>query len=208
MRKYYYPLTDKTDFQARCVRRDRKQVRSGTFCPLAYLLQYHIRGVKKGVLKHMIQHFQLLLSANEMHIRTLNNLAVNYFELGLQDLSYHIWDELFHEIQRDSNYDHRLIPIISCNMGNVLRKTGYYEESYRVLLQGLDGCFGTGAMYAMPELILQLSFLRMKFGHMKEARSLYKYGTHLLLWTKQSNMSYPMEEGMKQDFLLYCKEDK
>lgn len=59
MRKYYYPLTDKTDFQARCVRCDRKQVRSGTFCPLAYLLQYHIRGVKKGVLKHYDTTFSI-----------------------------------------------------------------------------------------------------------------------------------------------------
>lgn len=37
-------------------------------------------------------YYQLLMSPDkELGIKTLNNVAVNYFELGLCDLSYQIW---------------------------------------------------------------------------------------------------------------------
>ena len=108
-------------------------------------------------------YYQLLMSSDkELDIKTLNNVAVNYFELGLWDLSYQIWDELYHGIQSSPENYSVLLPVISCNMGNALRQTGYYEEAYRVLMQGLKRCCGTGAIYAMPELVMQLSILRMK----------------------------------------------
>ena len=65
----------------------------------------------------------MMTTENEMSIRTLNNVAVEYFELGLRNLSYQIWDELYHKIQRDaSDYD-ALKPVISCNKGN-MKKPG------------------------------------------------------------------------------------
>ncbi len=155
-----------------------------------------------------MRYYQLLMSSEkELSIKTLNNVAVNYFELGLWDLSYQIWAELYHGIQRSSENYNGLLPVISCNMGNALRQTGYYEEAYRVLMQGLKRCFVTGAIYALPELILQLSIVRMKRGNTEEAKSLYSFGKSIFRWSRQANMNQSMEEIMEQDFLLYCTED-
>ena len=152
--------------------------------------------------------YQLLLSADkEMDIKILNNVAVNYFELGLWDLSYQIWDELYHGIQSSPENYNMLMPVISCNMGNALRQTGYYEEAYRVLMQGLKRCCGTGVIYAMPELILQLSILRMKRGNIQEANLLYTLGKNIFCWSRQLDMDKSIEEIMEQDFLLYCTDD-
>lgn len=152
----------------------------------------------------MAQYQFLMSTDKEQNIRTLNNVAVEYFGLGLQDLSYQIWDELFHKIQRSpENYD-GLLPVISCNMGNVLRQTGYYEEAYRICRQGLKRCFGTGAIDAMPELVLQLSILNKQLGNAEEAESLYSFGKNIFRWRKQSVIHHTMEEMMEQDILLYC----
>lgn len=154
-----------------------------------------------------MSNFYLLMAAdNELHIKTLNNVAVEYFGLGLQDLSYQIWDELYHKIQSDSKGYEELLPVISCNMGNVLRQTGYYEEAGRVLTQGLKRCFGTGKTYAMPELIMQLSILRMISGHAQEANSMYSFGKNIYRWSRQINMGQSIEDIMERDFLLYCEE--
>ncbi len=153
-------------------------------------------------------YYQLLMSSDkELDIKTLNNVAVNYFELGLWDLSYQIWDELYHGIQSSPENYSVLLPVISCNMGNALRQTGYYEEAYRVLMQGLKRCCGTGAIYAMPELVMQLSILRMKRGNIQEAKSLYSFGKNIFCWSRQSDMNQSIEEIMEQDFLLYCTEE-
>lgn len=153
-------------------------------------------------------YYQLLMSSDrELGIKTLNNVAVNYFELGLWDLSYQIWDELYHGIQSSPENYNGLLPVISCNMGNALRQAGYYEEAYGVLMQGLKRCFGTGTIYAMPELILQLSIVRMKRGNTEEAKSLYTFGKNIFRWSRQSSMNQSIEEIMEQDFLLYCTED-
>lgn len=153
-------------------------------------------------------YYQLLMSPDkELGIKTLNNVAVNYFELGLCDLSYQIWDELYHGIQGSLENYSSLLPVISCNMGNALRQSGYYEEAYRVLMQGLKRCFDTGAVYAMPELILQLSILSMKLGSLEEANSLYALGKNIFGWCRQPAVNQSMEELMQQNFLLYCTED-
>lgn len=152
-------------------------------------------------------HRYFLVSANhELNLKTLNNVAVEYFELGLRHLSYQIWDELYHEIQYNADKYEELLPVISCNMGNMLRQTGYYEEAYRVLTQGLRRCFGTGSMYAMPELITQLSILGKKSGHATEADCMYDLGKKMFRWSRQIDIGQSIEEAMKQDFLLYCEE--
>ena len=154
----------------------------------------------------MQQVYNIMSADSELNIKTLNNVAVEYFELGLQHLSYQIWDELYHEIQRSEKDYEGLMPVISCNMGNMLRQTGYYEEAYRVLTQGLKKCFGTGAIYAMPELIIQLSILWMKLGNKAEANSMYSFCKKIFRWSRQMDISQPIEEVMERDFLLYCEE--
>lgn len=154
-----------------------------------------------------MHHLYFLMSADkELNIKTLNNVAVEYFTLGMQNVSYQIWDELYHEIQCSTDNFEEFLPVISCNMGNMLRRTGYYEESYHVLTQGLKRCFGTGSIYALPELFMQLSILRMKFGNTQEANSMYSLGKHIFRWSRQIDMKQSIEEIMEQDFLLYCEE--
>lgn len=154
-----------------------------------------------------MQQLYFVISAdNERNLKTLNNVAVEYFELGLQHLSYQIWDELYHEIQRSGKDYEGLMPVISCNMGNMLRRTGYHEEAYRVLTQGLKRCFGTGAVYAMPELMIQLFILWMKQGNMAEADPVYSYCKKIFRWSRQPDISHSIEEIMERDFLLYCEE--
>lgn len=148
----------------------------------------------------------MMPTENELSIRTLNNVAVEYFELGLQDLSYQIWDELYHKIQSNAKDYEALMPVVSCNMGNMLRQTGYYEEAWQVLTQGLKRCFGTGAIYAMPELVMQLSILRLKFGNMEAANSLYSFGKNIFLWSRQMQIDQTLEDVLERDFLLYCEE--
>lgn len=148
----------------------------------------------------------MMPTENEMSIRTLNNVAVEYFELGLRDLSYQIWDELYHKIQRNaSDYD-ALMPVISCNMGNMLRQTSYHEEAWQVLTQGLKRCFGAGTIYGMPELIIQLSILQLKSGNVEAANSLYSFGKNVFLWSRQTQIDQPLEAVLERDFLLYCEE--
>lgn len=154
-----------------------------------------------------MQQLYFVISAdNELNIKTLNNVAVEYFELGLQHLSYQIWDELYHEIQRSKKSYEALLPVISCNMGNMLRQTGYYEEAYRVLTQGLKGCFDTGDVYAMPKLMMQLSILWIKLGNTAEANSMYSFLKKIFRWSGQMDLSQFIEEVMERDFLLYCEE--
>lgn len=154
-----------------------------------------------------MQHIYFLISADkELNIKTLNNVAVEYFTLGMQNVSYQIWDELYHEIQCSADNYEEFLPIISCNMGNMLRRTGYYKEAYHVLTQGVKRCFGTGSIYALPELLTQLSILRMKFGNKQEANSMYSLGRHIFRWSRQIDMKQSIEEIMEQDFLLYCEE--
>ena len=154
-----------------------------------------------------MHHLYFLMSADkELNIKTLNNVAVEYFTLGMQNVSYQIWDELYHEIQCSTDNFEEFLPVISCNMGNMLRRTGYYEEAYHVLTQALKRCFGTGSIYALPELFMQLSILRMKFGNTQEANSMYSLGKHIFRWSRQIDMKQSIEEIMEQDFLLYCEE--
>ena len=151
-----------------------------------------------------MQHSYFLMSADkELSIKTLNNVAVEYFEWGLQNAAYQIWDELYHEIQCSTDDFEQFLPVISCNMGNMLRQTGYYEEAYGVLTQGLKRCFGTGSIYALPELLTQLSILGMKFGKTQEAHSMYFLGKHIFLWSRQLDIGQSIEEVMDRDFLLY-----
>lgn len=155
-----------------------------------------------------MKKYHLLMPAGQgLDIKTLNNVAVEYIGLGLQDLSYQIWDELFHEIQCSPRGNTGLLPVISCNMGNVLRRTGYYEEAYRICRQGLKRCFGTGVMEALPELVLQLSILSMELGNTEDAKSLYSFGQNILRWSKKSGPAVEpisIEEMKKRDILLYC----
>ncbi len=147
----------------------------------------------------------LMKAQDALAIKTLNNVAVEYFELGLENVSYYIWDELFHGIQCDPGKNNELLPIISCNMGNALRKTGYYEEAYRVCWRGLQCCFGTGAIYAVPELLIQLSIIKMKFEKADEAKMLYTLGQKTFLWIRKTNIDQiTIEELAEEDFLMYC----
>lgn len=148
-----------------------------------------------------------MAAKDALGIKTLNNVAVEYFELGLRDLPHHIWDELYHGIQGSRGNCEELLPVISCNMGNSLRQAGCYEEAYRVCRQGLKSCFGTGVIYAMPELTLQTAILCRKLGAFEEAKSLYSFGKNIFRWSRQVNINQTIEEMMEQDFLLYCKED-
>lgn len=152
-------------------------------------------------------HYELLICADHaLNIKTLNDVAVEYFTLGLKDLSYQIWDELYHMIQGDSKTCEGLLPVISCNMGNMLRRTGYDEEAYRVLTQGLKSCFGSGHIYAMPELIIQLSILQMRSGCKETADSMYSFGRHIFHWSRQADLKLSLEDMMEQDFLLNFEE--
>ncbi len=134
----------------------------------------------------MLQHDLLIPADNELNIRTLNDVAAEYFALGLKDLSYQIWDNLYQKLQDNADTCKQLLPVISCNMANMLRHAGADEEAYQVLTQGLRGCFGSGRAYAMPELIMQLLILRIKEGE-KEA----------------PHTDLPLEEILERNFILY-----
>ncbi|MCI9124012.1 MAG: hypothetical protein HFH35_08035 [Eubacterium sp.] len=136
-------------------------------------------------------------------VKTLNNVAVEYFELGLKDLSYQILDTLYHDVSDCIENCGDLLPVISCNMGNMLRQSGYYEEAYRICRQGLTDCFKTGFLYAVPELILQLSILCQYMGNPAQAESFYFLGSVLFQWSRHKTVPYTLYELMEQDFLLY-----
>ncbi len=140
-------------------------------------------------------------------IKTLNNVAVEYFELGLQNISYQIWNGLYCSMQHNAGNDRSLLPIISCNMGNVLRRTGYYEEAYFICIHGLQYCFETGTFCAVPELILQLSDLYLKFGQSEKAELSYSFGIKVFQWIRQEHIYQTIDEMTEQDFLLYCNEN-
>lgn len=153
----------------------------------------------------MINPYFLMSEDNNLHSRTLNDIAVEYFELGLHDLSYQIWDALYHGLQNHANDCEDLLPVLSCNMGNMLRQTGCYEEAGRILTQGLKRCFGTGCIYAMPELILQLSILWMKSGKKEAADSLYSFGRTIFCWSRAYTVNLPIEAMIERNFLLYSE---
>lgn len=151
---------------------------------------------------------QVLISAdNQLNIKTLNNVAVEYFEMGLWDVSYQIWAELYHSIQRHSKDQSGLLPVICCNMANALRQTDYCIEAYRICRQGLKWCFGTGAVYAVPELTIQMAILCGKIGDAKKAEALYSFGKNIFHWSRQARIDETIDEIMEQDFLLYCNEE-
>lgn len=141
-------------------------------------------------------------SADMQKIITLNDVAVEYFRLGLQDLSYHIWEEQYHDIQGHFENFEELLPVVSCNMGNALRHAGCYEEAYRICRQGLKSCFGTGVIYAMPELTIQEAILFKMLGAAEEAKSLFSFGKNIFCWTRHVKIRQTMEEMMQWDFLL------
>lgn len=156
-----------------------------------------------------MQHFYLLMSVDkESNIKTLNNVAVEYFALGMQNVSYQIWDELYHEIQCNAPDYEKFLPVISCNMGNMLRQTGYYEEAYHVLVQGLRRCFDTGSIYALPELLMQLSLIKVCLNNTQKADSMYSFSKHILQWSRHADTGQSIEDLMEQDFLLYCEDIK
>ena len=155
-----------------------------------------------------MSQYQVLISAdNQLDIKTLNNVAVDYFEMGLWDLSYQIWAGLYHDIQRHSKDQGGLLPVICCNMANVLRQTDYYIEAYQICRQGLKWCFGAGTVYAIPELIIQMSILYVKIGDVKKAESLYSFGKNIFHWSRPARIDETIDEIMEQDFLLYCNEE-
>lgn len=156
-----------------------------------------------------MQHFYLLMSSDkESNIKTLNNVAVEYFALGMQNVSYQIWDELYHEIQCSAADYEKFLPVVSCNMGNMLRQTGYYKEAYHVLTQGLKRCFDTGSIYALPELLIQLSLIKINLGNTQKADSMYSFSKHILYWSRRTDAGQSIEDLMGQDFLLYCEDTK
>lgn len=99
------------------------------------------------------------------------------------------------------------MPIISCNLGNILRQSSYFEEASQVCRQGIKLCFETGIITAMPELILQLSVLHMDLGHIETANSLFLFGKEIFGWSRQIQLHQTLEEIMDQEFLLYCNEN-
>lgn len=150
-------------------------------------------------------HNQLQMKAgNVPNIKTLNNVAVAYFQWGLQELSYQIWEQLYQEILTNPQNCHELLPVLNCNMGNMLRQSGHYEEASLMCQQGLKWCFAAGKTYAVPELIIQLAIIRLKTGDLDGARPLYSLGANLFQWSKQEETFYQsIEEMAEQDFLLY-----
>ena len=132
----------------------------------------------------MLQHNLLIPADNEPNIRTLNDVAAEYFALGLKDLSYQIWDNLYQKLEYHAASSSRLLPVISCNMGNMLRQAGDDKEAYNVLTKGLKGCFGSGCTYAMPELITQLFILWIKSG-------------------QKEPLCLPLNNLTEQNFILY-----
>ena len=83
------------------------------------------------------------------------------------------------------------------------QQSGYYEEAYRICRQGLTDCFKTGFLYAVPELILQLSILCQYMGNPAQAESFYFLGSVLFQWSRHKTVPYTLYELMEQDFLLY-----
>lgn len=147
------------------------------------------------------------ISANDkLTTQTLNNVAVEYYRLGLKKVSYQIWDDLYHAPPCRFGNCRSVMPIISCNFGNILRQGSYYEEACQVCSQGIQLCFETGIITAMPELILQLSVLHMALGHMETANTLFLYGKKIFGWSRKIQLQQTLEEIMDQEFLLYCNE--
>lgn len=157
------------------------------------------------------------MSINQRHktsgdiyrVRVLNDVAVEYFEMGLQELSYKIWSQIYQELleQKADLRVERILPVVSCNMGNVLRRRGEYERAYQVCRRGLQWCFGTGAIDAAPELSFQLATLCLRFGDKEQAGSMYFLGRQCLRWGRQTDWPQPIEAFMDQDFVLCCQSD-
>lgn len=143
-------------------------------------------------------------SANKGQIaKTLNNVAVEYFKLGLQKVSYQILDGLYHEIKGNSDECQELMPVISCNLGYMLRQNNNYDEAYMVCKQGIRCCFDTNEISAMPELILQIAILSMNLGNTQKAKYFFMLGKDVFQWSRHTYMNYSLEEMMQQSFLMY-----
>jgi len=141
-------------------------------------------------------------------VKTLNDVAVGYYEMGLYELSYKIWNQLYDKLVelKGGLENERLLPVISCNMGTVLRRKGEYERAFAVCRQGLLCCFGTGAIAAAPELSFQLAALHLRFGEKEHASVMYLFGKQCLRWIRQKEWCQPIEAFMERDFILCCQE--
>lgn len=143
-------------------------------------------------------------SANREQIaKTLNNVAVEYFKLGLQSVSYQILDGLYHAMLNSLDECKDLMPVISCNLGYMLRQNSNYDEAYMVCKQGIRCCFDTNEISAMPELILQIAILSMYLGNTQKAKYIFTLGKDAFQWSRHTYMNYSFEEIMQQNFLMY-----
>lgn len=143
-------------------------------------------------------------SANrEQTAKTLNNVAVEYFKLGLQSVSYQILDGLYHAMENSLDKYKDLMPVISCNLVYMLRQNSNYDEAYMVCRQGIRCCFDTNEISAMPELILQIAILSMHLGNTQKAKYFFTLGKDVFQWSRHTYMNYSFEEIMQQNFLIY-----
>lgn len=139
----------------------------------------------------------------EQMAKTLNNVAVEYFKLGLQKVSYQIWDGLYFAMRNKLGDCKELMPVVSYNFGYMLRKNSYYDEAYLVYMQGIQCCFDTNTISAMPELILQIAALSMELGNTQKAKSIFELGKNALEWSRHTYMNCSLEDMMQQTYLMY-----
>ncbi len=143
-------------------------------------------------------------------MKTLNYLAVRYFELGMWDTAFLIWKEMYDGLQKNLMYDAdcgKMFPVISCNFGNALRRMGCTDEAFVCCRQGLQCCFEKEWNYAAPELLMQLAALYAAYGEHKIAFSMFFFGKHLMHWGNRADECQTLEEIADKDFLLYCQEE-
>ena len=72
-------------------------------------------------------------NVQDAHFQELNNVAVKYFEKGLYDVACRIWHRLYHEMKADpamKESNIQILPVIICNLGNVLWQLGYDAKTY------------------------------------------------------------------------------
>lgn len=139
----------------------------------------------------------------EQMAKTLNNVAVEYFKLGLQKVSYQIWDGLYYAIKNSMDECKELMPVVSYNFGYMLRQNSYYDEAYVVCIQGIRCCFDTNTISAMPELILQIAALSMELGNTQKAKYIFALGKDVFEWSRHTYMNCSLEDMMQQNYLMY-----
>ena len=139
----------------------------------------------------------------EQMAKTLNNVAVEYFKLGLKEVSFQIWDGLYHAMKNSLADCKGLMPVISYNLGYILRQNSYYDKAYVVCRQGIRCCFDTNTISAMPELILQIAVLSMELGNIQKAKYIFALGRDVFEWSRHTYMNCSLEEMMQQNFLMY-----